>query len=85
MIKLENDRNGWDGTFGLAVNLIVDDILSDGEPFQATIRYEREDGETETVVGSIVQASFGRIKLVDAATDQPRYINSVDVIALEVP
>lgn len=47
-ITVESSGNGWMGTFGIVIRTLVDDILSDGKPFEARITYELEG--TSTIV-----------------------------------
>lgn len=36
----------WNGSFGVALRSLVKDVLSDGEPFTATIRHQGSGYET---------------------------------------
>lgn len=61
-IHLHNDTPGqWDGTFSVLVRALIDDILSDGETFKATLsfddgveRFERSGSVSRREAGYVV-------------------------------
>lgn len=60
-LHLTSTGQGWFGTFALAVAFVVEDILSDGEPFEAKLLTEDEDGSTTTHEVVITQMVDGVI------------------------
>lgn len=81
-LKIETTQGEWEGTFALAAKLIIEDVLSDGEPFLAWATYELESGGTETIVALIQSLVAGRVKFKQGGC--VGYFNLVDLISLEV-
>lgn len=53
-VTLACDGAGWTGSFGIALAALVDDVLSDGAPFDARITYEF-GGEDHVYDGRIIE------------------------------
>lgn len=44
-VILSNPGDGWQGSFGIALEAFVSDILSDGAPFLASITWVLDNGD----------------------------------------
>lgn len=62
-VSLICDGAGWTGSFGIALEAFVEDILSDGAPFDAWIEYEDEQGERQYDAFTVIDCDGGRIYL----------------------
>jgi len=47
-VSFQQDGGGWCGSFGIALRTFVEDVLSDGMPFDARITYEDNTGALAT-------------------------------------
>jgi hypothetical protein len=74
-VQLSCDANGWFGSFGIAVEAFVSDILTDGAPFEAEVTWD-DPATTETV--TIVAVVDGAIR-----TDTDQLIPLSDITRLE--
>lgn len=44
-VSMYQDGEGWVGSFGIGLTAFIEDVLSDGEGFDARIWYEADDGQ----------------------------------------
>lgn len=72
----------WRGSMTLAAAFIIEDVLSDGEPFLAKTTVELESGGTGTMVSSIQSITAGRVKFKQGG--RVGYFNLTDLLSLEV-
>lgn len=78
-IHLINDSpDEWAGSFAIAVNALIDDILSDGVPFNATVKFDDGTEQFERT-GDVSRIVDGYI-VIDG------YLLSVlDIVGIHVP
>lgn len=84
MIRLVSDGNGWDGTAALAIGLVIEDILSDGEPFEATVTVELEYGGTRTFKATIHALTGAEVSMTSHATGALVQLNTEEIRELLV-
>lgn len=52
-MKLSHNGEEWHGTFGLALKFIAEDLLSDGQPFEATLTMD----EGKPITGKVCEVT----------------------------
>jgi hypothetical protein len=78
-LHLTNDSpDEWAGSFVIAVRALVDDILSDGAPFEATVVFE-DGAERFERTGSVSRRADGYI-VIDGDL-----LSDLDIVGIHVP
>lgn len=74
-VQMTCDANGWFGSFGVAVEAFVADVLTDGEPFTAEVTWGDPSVTGKVKITAIVDG--------EAVTENGIHIALGDVTRLE--
>ena len=64
-IELRSNGHEWLGTFGVLVEALAADLLSDGEPVDGvTLSYQDGNGDYQVITGELVSVEDGHLELM---------------------
>lgn len=80
VLRLVSDGQHWQGTFALAAEALITDILSDGEPFDATLTWV-DGNNARCAVASVTALNDGHVEFTAVTAHR---VPVIDLIAVEV-
>lgn len=82
-LKLTHTPGEWEGTFGIALHALVDDLLSDGPKEDVTVTYADITNAKATATGTVEKIDEdGNLILIQIP--MPSAIPMLDIIEIEV-